>query len=114
VTEHESVLQVPHESVESLNALSGQPLFVPSQLSAMSQTPAEARHSDVTGATPSAGQFGPEPLHDSATSQTPEAVRQVEPLVYRSVGQVLFVPSQFSATSQTPAVGRQTEAVVAT
>ena len=70
---------LPYRTVPALKPSAGQVLFVPSQFSATSQAPAEARHSTVLAFTPSAGQVGVVPSQTSATSQTPLAARQVVP-----------------------------------
>src|SRR6478735_2977830 len=78
----------------------GHPLLTPSQLSATSQTPVDARHWAVLLA--SLGQVLPEPLQTSTESQTPAEARQVVPFgSTASAGQVRFTPSQVSVTSQT-------------
>jgi hypothetical protein len=82
-------------------------LFTPSQLSATSQSPAEARHTAVLFA--SGGQLSVDPSQFSATSHTPADARQVNVFgSFASAGHSLLVPSQFSATSQSPAAGRHT------
>src|SRR5439155_1096796 len=104
----------------------------PGQSSALSQTPAGARHWVVDGAKRSAGQAALVPSQLSATSQTPAAARQRAPAfpggcwhamrvpshwstvhgvpatLLGSVGQVVLVPVQVSATSHSPAASRQT------
>src|SRR5262245_53855247 len=77
----------------------GQSLPTPSQLSATSQTPAEARHWAVL--LPSFGQSLEEPSQASAVSQTPADPRQVVPFgSTASAGHAALTPSQFSVASQ--------------
>ena len=85
----------------------GHALLTPSQLSATSQTPVDARHWAVLFA--SLGQNFDDPLHASVRSQTPAEARQVVPFgSTASAGQVRFVPSQVSATSHTSPTVRRT------
>src|ERR1019366_3508577 len=90
----------------------GQAPLVPSQTSATSQVPTEARHTVFTGRTVSAGQVGFTPSQVSAAiSQPPgtKARHTVAVLVFTaSAGQAVLVPSQVSATSHTPWDARQT------
>src|SRR5262249_8551115 len=85
----------------------GQLTDVPSQVSATSQTPLEARQTKLDGRFASAGQLGELPGQVSATSQTPAAERQTVPNWKPSAGQLAFVPVQVSTVSQTPADERQ-------
>src|SRR5678815_360568 len=81
----------------------GQLSPTPSQLSATSQAPAEARHCAVL--LPAVGQNLEEPSQASAVSQTPTDARQVVPFgSTASAGQATFTPSQVSAASQASAV----------
>ena len=85
-----------------LFASAGQSSPTPSQLSARSQTPAEARHCAVLFA--SAGQSSPTPSQLSARSQTPAEARHCA-VLFASAGQSSPTPSQLSARSQTPGRG---------
>src|SRR5262249_29194446 len=85
----------------------GQLLLVPSQNSATSHGPLAARHRVPAFAAPSGGQLALEPEQVSATSQTPEAGRQIPPVVKPSGGHVVLTPSQNSAASQMSAAVRQ-------
>src|SRR3989454_122717 len=120
-------------------ASAGQLVLTPVQLSAGSQTPAEARqtapafpagcwqasfapsqvsvvhglpssvHAVPLGCFASAGQSGPLPGQNSATSHSPADARHcVVAGTKVSAGQVLLVPVHVSATSHTPATGRHT------
>jgi hypothetical protein len=91
-----------HGVLFGFGASAGHGLFTPSQVSAASHGPAAARHTPPAGAGWSAGQPGPEPLHDSGASQTSVAGRQTPPFANPSAGQSRLVPSHVSATSQTP------------
>jgi hypothetical protein len=91
-----------HSVDDGKNTSAGQSLLVPSQYSAISQTPAAALHSAVDLV--SDGQLGPVPVHDSATSQAPWlGLHSVDDGKNTSAGQSLLNPSQYSALSQTPA-----------
>ena len=86
-----------------------QVLLDPSQVSAVSQTPAEARQTVVLDATASPGHAALAPVQDSATSQAPVAARHSVPEPTRtSAGQSLLDPLQLSATSQAPEEDLQT------
>jgi hypothetical protein len=91
------------------NTSAGQVALVPEQTSGGSQTsPDPARQTVVDGANPFAGHWVP-PLHVSATSQTPAALRHTVPLATRwSAGHVALVPVHVSATSHAPALARHT------
>jgi len=95
-----------------LLASAGQAALAPSQLSATSHTPAEARHSTVAGWTASAGQAALTPSQLSATSHGPAAARH-SAVLFTSAGQAALVPVQVSATSQAPAAARQTVPLLA-
>src|SRR5206468_2589863 len=128
-----------HWVAPEAKASAGQLVLTPSQLSAESQTPAEARqtapafpagcwhasfvpsqvsavhglpssvHAVPLGCFASAGQFGPLPGQNSATSHSPPDARHwVPPEAKASAGQLVLTPSQLSAGSQTPAEARQT------
>ena len=87
----------------------GRSMLPPSQVSATSQTPAEARQVVLAGSMASAGQAALAPSQVSATSQTPAEARQtVVSGSTASAGQPPPRPVQVSATSQTPAAARQT------
>src|SRR5206468_827193 len=86
-------------------ASAGQSLVAPSQLSARSHTPAEARHEAVLFA--SAGQSLVAPSQLSARSHTPAEARHWA-VLFESVGHVALLPVQFWAGSHTPAEARQT------
>src|SRR5438046_4392993 len=82
-----------------------QPSLTPSQCSAGSQLPADARHSAVLFA--SGGHVELSPVQLSATSHTPPALRQtVVAGANVSTGQVVLTPVQFSAVSQMPIEAR--------
>jgi len=79
------------------------------QLSAVSQTPAEARHTVVDGRKESAGHAAALPVQVSAVSQTPADARHtVVDGTNTSAGHAAPVPLQVSAVSQTPAEARHT------
>src|SRR5437899_1602611 len=101
--------QPPSARRESAVLLSsaGQAALAPVQVSATSQTPAEARHSTVTALKPSVGQALLTPSQLSATSQAPAAGRHTAVLL-ASAGQESVVPVQVSATSHAPAEARHT------
>jgi hypothetical protein len=83
------------------NTSFGHAAAFPAHFSAMSQGPADARHSTVFALNASVGQVALVPSHDSATSHVPAAGRQTAPLgCLRSAGQATETPSQLSATSQ--------------
>ena len=85
----------------------GHAAALPGQFSAMSQTPADERHSSVAGRKASAGQLTEDPLQFSAMSQTPAEVRHTRVAgCSASLGQAAALPEQFSAVSQTPAEAR--------
>src|SRR5206468_2988316 len=82
--------------------------FVPSQVSAVHGLPSSV-HAVPLGCFASAGQFGPLPGQNSATSHSPPDARHwVAPEAKASAGQLVLTPSQLSAGSQTPAEARQT------
>ena len=86
----------------------GQAALVPSQLSATSHSPAEARHRVPADFFASTGQALLLPVQVSATSQVPATARQLVPAdFFASAGQVVEVPVQVSAASQTSAAARQ-------
>jgi len=89
--------------VASARSSGGQSLFVPSQFSATSQGPWDARHTAVLFV--SAGQSLLTPLQLSATSHAPAEERQTA-VLFASAGQAPLVPVQLSAVSQTPAEAR--------
>src|SRR5262245_47832377 len=99
-------------SVSGCPVSAGQLALEPVQVSAMSQVPAEGRHTVEDEAKPSAGQLSVRPLQRSATAQTPAEARQTAVLL-ASGGQPLFTPSQFSARSQTPAGARHCAVLLA-
>src|SRR5689334_18278769 len=96
-----------HGVLFGFGASAGHALLTPSQLSATSHWPDAGRQTPPAGAGWSAGQFGPEPLHDSAASQTSLADRHTPPVANASAGHVMLLPVQVSATSQTPLPCRQ-------
>jgi hypothetical protein len=97
--------------VAGWNASVGQLLVLPSQLSATSHIPTEARHSVVAGNFESVGHVGEMPLHVSAASQVPAAARHtVVAGTNAFVGHVAAVPLHISGGSQDPAEGRHTVA----
>ena len=67
----------------------------------------------VVVANPSTGHADDSPLHVSATSQIPDADRQVFPVENPFAGHVAELPVQVSATSQTPTEERQVVAALA-
>src|SRR5206468_9523316 len=75
------------------------------RVSAASQTPAAARHSEVGGWKVSAGQSALTPSQLSATSHGPATGRQTA-VLFASAGHAALVPVQVSAGSQTPAEAR--------
>ena len=78
------------------------------QVSAGSQTPAEARHSVVGGSKRSDGQGSFTPSQLSATSHGPAGGRHTVPAgVLASAGQVVLVPVHVSCGSQAPPDPRQ-------
>ena len=98
-----------HTVAAERNASAGQALPAPSQVSARSQTPAEARHTVPLGTKPSPGHAPEAPVQVSATSQTPAEARQISADdAKRSGGQATPKPLQDSATSQIPPAGRHT------
>jgi hypothetical protein len=83
--------------------------LTPSQFSATSHGPAEARHVVDDDFTASAGQFTPLPVQNSVSSQTSPAEparHTVLPGAKASAGQLSETPSQNSATSHGPATAR--------
>jgi hypothetical protein len=74
-------------------ASAGHEALDPVQVSAGSQTPAEARHSVDEGEKASAGQLLFTPSQDSGTSQTPAEARQTAVLL-ASVGHAALEPVQ--------------------
>src|SRR5438045_8962595 len=76
--------------------LGGHASFVPSQFSAVSQTPAEARHGVLVPALVSAGHAVFEPSQSSTTSHTPAEARQSGPALPARRAQTLRAPSQVS------------------
>src|SRR5437016_9656889 len=128
-----------HIVLVGANASAGQSLAIPSQVSATSHGPAAARHTAPVlpagcwhaalapshwsivqglpssahavpaGLVASAGQLGPLPVQNSATSHSPAAARHwVVAGAKASIGQVPLTPSQVSAVSHGPAAGRHT------
>lgn len=86
----------------------GQFLPAPSQVSALSHSPALARQTTADVATASPGHTALPPVHVSARSQMPPAARQVVVEAAKVLaGQDVFAPLQVSCTSQTPADARQ-------
>src|SRR5262249_29836691 len=99
-----------------LLASAGQVLFIPSQKSARSHTPADGRQSVVLALTISGGQAALLPVQNSSMSHTSPVVaaRQlVEEGLKASVGQSSLTPSHDSARSQFPAAARQTAVLLA-
>jgi len=69
-----------------------------------------SRHIVVDALNASVGHVALEPVHDSATSQSPAALRQTVALVASaSTGHVALEPVHDSATSQSPTAARHTE-----
>jgi len=98
----------PRHTVDELAKVSpGQSLFVPSQVSTMSQMPAELRQTAVL--LESLGHAAAEPVQFSAVSQTPAEARHCVPEPTKVlVGQPASDPLQVSCTSQIPADARHT------
>jgi hypothetical protein len=85
--------------------------LLPVHVSATSHGPAEARHTVVAGANPSAGHVALLPVHVSATSHGPaEARHTVAAGANPSGGHVALLPVHLSATSHGPAEARHTVA----
>src|SRR6185369_4646184 len=96
-----------HSAVE--NELDGHVGLVPSHSSAVSQTPADGRHSVAIASTSSAGQSTDAPVQLSTTSQLPAEGRQTVVDGWKPVaGQSALVPVHCASASQTPAEPRQT------
>src|SRR5437899_2793674 len=86
-------------------ASAGHAVFVPSQASATSQTPAAARHG-VPGLPAGCWQVSLVPSQVSVVHGLLSSVHPVPLGSFASAGHAVFVPSQASATSQTPAAAR--------
>lgn len=80
------------------------------QVSAVSQTPLEARHSKLPGRNAFAGHADPPPEQNSATSHPPVLARHsIVPARNPSPGHALLEPVHVSARSQGPAEGRHSK-----
>src|SRR3989475_7815006 len=102
-----TLLSVVHAVPFALKASVGQAVLVAVQLSAMSHSPATARHT-VPAFPAGCVHVALVPLHTSVVHTLPSSV-QVVPLALRtSVGQAVLVPVQVSARSHSPAAARQT------
>src|SRR5437899_2767385 len=89
------------------NWSAGQTVLAPVQLSARSQTPAEARH--TAPALPAGCWHAPtEPLHWSSVQGLPSSAQAVPDGLITSAGQVVLEPVQVSAGSHTPVEARHT------
>src|SRR5205814_513165 len=86
-------------------ASAGQAVFVPSQASATSQSPAAARHS-VPALPAGCWQVALAPSQVSVVHGLPSSAHAVPLGCVASAGHAAFVPSQSSATSQSPAAAR--------
>src|SRR5437879_8091843 len=100
-----TLLSVVHAVPFALKVSVGQAVLVPVQLSAMSHSPAAARHT-VPAFPAGCVHVALVPLHTSVVHTSPSSVQAV-PLGWKaSVGQVVLVPVQLSATSHSPATAR--------
>src|SRR5207245_4850548 len=89
-----------HSVVEGWKRLAGQVALDPSQVSATSHTPAEARHT-VPALPAGCVQAGAPtvPLHTSLVQTMPSSVQAVPAVLTASAGQVVLEPVQLSARS---------------
>src|SRR5262245_43686323 len=94
-------------SVSGKPVSAGHAALEPVQVSSRSHVPVDDRQTVDAGWNASAGHASPAPSHDSATSQTPAALRHTA-VLFASAGQSLPDPSQLSTRSHTPADDRQT------
>src|SRR6266481_4216741 len=100
-------LSAVHAVPFALKVSVGQTVLVPVQLSAMSHSPATARHT-VPAFPAGCVHVALVALHTSLVHTLPSARQTVLEDRKVSLGQVALVPVQFSATSHTPAEARQT------
>src|ERR1041384_8064538 len=80
----------------------GQLAAVPEQNSAVSHSPAEARHCVLVDTNVSVGQVALVPSHVSVTSQTPADARHTAPALPAACWQAAFEPSHRSVVQALP------------
>src|SRR5437879_6094263 len=102
-----TLLSVVHAVPFTLKVSVGQTLLVPVQLSAMSHSPATARHT-VPAFPAGCVHVALVPLHTSVVHTLPSSVQVVPLALKTSAGQAVLVPVQVSARSHSPAAARQT------
>src|SRR5882724_10737016 len=102
-----TLLSVVHAVPFALKVSVGQAVLVPVQLSAMSHSPATARHT-VPAFPAGCVHVALVPLHTSMVHTLPSSVQVVPLALKTSVGQAVLVPVQVSATSHSAAAARQT------
>src|SRR2546425_9171379 len=102
-----TLLSVVHAVPFALKVSVGQAVLVPVQLSAMSHSPATARHT-VPPFPAGCVHVALVPLHTSMVHTLPSSVQVVPLALKTSVGQAVLLPVQVSATSHSAAAARQT------
>src|SRR2546425_6335937 len=103
-----TLLSVVHAIPFALKVSVGQAVLVPVQLSAMSHSPATARHT-VPAFPAGCVHVALVPLHTSMVHTLPSSVQVVPLALKTSVGRAVLLPAPVSATSHLAAAARQTE-----